>query len=327
MTDEAIAAEVAGIFTHAGWAPHFGLGGYAKRTAGGWLVGGAPDPEKPLVTHMKITDKDPDTPETPDDPVEAARLLVAREAAREETVNVSCENEPEYAAPHETHGETGVAQASEQASGDASLSGDEAGHSAVAEGLYEDDGGGALAVPAVIEADQHHEDGRTTEVFDADFGDPEPEELGGELLDDFVRDPLLLAEPEGEAPATDEPEPLTGLDRFIGLDDLDRVRKLRIGDVAAAAALRIAAIEQEVNEREGEYAIVQGFVVTNLDKHTGAFTLQDDASKATAHRYYELDAARARVANIDRVRKEATAFLLEATREEVEAFDPEAGWP
>lgn len=75
MTD-AVHDAVAAVFIEAGWAPHFGLSGHVRSSGAGWLVGGAPDPECPLQTHLKITSKMPDGPDTPDDPVEAARVLV-----------------------------------------------------------------------------------------------------------------------------------------------------------------------------------------------------------------------------------------------------------
>ena len=105
------------------------------------------------------------------------------------------------------------------------------------------------------------------------------------------------------------------------------MRTAAIGLVSTHAAILTAEIEAASGEQEGEYADLQSFVVTNLDKHTGAFTLQDAPSLMRYHRWSELDATRAAVRTIDRVRKERTAFLLSAERPEIEAFDPAAGSP
>lgn len=313
--------EIAAVFTAAGWAPHFGLHGYSRQTAGGWLVGGAPDPAQPLVTHLKITDKDPNTPDTPDDPVEAAQWLVARHPAPSAELSTAATLETpvveEYAAPDETHGETGEAEACEAAAPAVDFA-EAPDHSAGPVGPEllppetTDHGAGRDEALGVIEGEL------------ADFEDLEPDDSLGLGDESDYRSPLLLeGEPEAESPA-DELHADPPQDRFYGLDDLDRRRNLRIGDVAVKAAQLTTEVEAAANEQEGEYASVQGYVVTHLDPHTGAFTGGDQDAW---QRFLALDGARRAKAAIEQSRKEKTTFLLFAEREQVEAFDVDSDWP
>lgn len=159
----------------------------------------------------------------------------------------------------------------------------------------------------------------SSDPIDADFT---IEDLGGpdEALE------LPAPEPEDFAPDEFAPAPEAPQDRFIGLDDLDRVRSLRIGDVATEALRLTTLIEQAVSEQEGEFANIQAYVVSHLDKHTGAFTPQDDASRQTYGRFLELSMARSKIALIDARRKDATAFLIAAGRDEVVGFDVQAAF-
>lgn len=160
---------------------------------------------------------------------------------------------------------------------------------------------------------------RGTDPIDADFT---IEDLGGPDEQDLLEPPP----PEDFAPEDFAPEPEAPQDRFIGLDDLDRVRSLRIGDVATEALRLTTLIEQAVSEQEGEFSNIQAYVVSNLDKHTGAFTPQDEASRATYGRFLELSSARSKIALIDARRKDATAFLIAAGRDEVVNFDVQAAF-
>lgn len=317
MTPEEVNDAVAAVFVEAGWAPHPGLAGYCRQASVGWLVGGAPDPARPLESHMKVTAKVPDSPETPDDPVEAARVLVAK---YRRTLAISFEafgdlpNENPVPASQETEQAAETVEDFVSGGGEAPSPGDHGGAQDGPAG-----GGGALQP-------HHGQDGEGDSereyAFDADYEEV-GEELGAELLDESAVDLPALENALIEAlqEGADVEHELPPQDRFYGLDDLDRVRKLRIGDVAAEAATLVAEIEAEASEHEGEYAAVQAFVVTNLDKFTGAFTLQDPASIELSKRFYELDAARGRIQSIERKRKEATAFLLTAERQQVVEFD------
>lgn len=310
--------EAAALLQAAGWKPHDGWNVYTRDTL---VMGFQPDGQ---AFHVKnwaaIQEGHPQwTADTPDTAEEAAAWLVERfkpnPLTTEATLDpVALQSEEVENPGDESNGETGEVDA-----------------------LYAEDGAGVSDADGA-EPDRVDEPsiGGDVEIFDADF--TEGEDLGSELLDahdtileggDPWSTPELPApEPIDFAPDEIEPEPENDQARFYGLDDLDRVKRLRIGDVAAEAAVRIAAIEAEVNEREGEYAIVQGFVVTNLDKHTGAFTLQDEASITTARRFYELDSARSRISVVDQRRREATAWLLheDRTREDVVDFSVPAAF-
>jgi len=195
----------------------------------------------------------------------------------------------EHGSGDEAHGEIGADAGGEPAGGLVS--------GAVASRPGEDDAGagsGVSGAQGVVPG------GVADDALDAEWAEIDPP-------------PAASSEP-AEAPQN----------RFYGLDDLDRRRALRIGDVAVIAAERIAAVEEEAGETDGEWLRVQGHVVSHLDKFTGAYTHPD---RDTYDRFLALSAARARIASIDEHRKQVTTALLSATREEVEAFDPQDGWP
>lgn len=158
--------------------------------------------------------------------------------------------------------------------------------------------------------DPEPDDDETLDVLDADFSD-------AENLPD-LRQELSEEHPE---------EYGGGQTRFYMSDDLDRMRTEAAGIVSRLAEQKSSAIEAAVNEQPDEYAALQGFVTTNLDKFTGAFSLQDPDSLAKYRRWLELDRAHWAVIGIDRHRRDLTKMILAASREVVEAFDPEAGWP
>jgi hypothetical protein len=134
-----------------------------------------------------------------------------------------------------------------------------------------------------------------------------------QVLADKVQDPALLQAARDAA--------------FIFGDNLDQRRTALAGIVSRIAEDRVSAIEAEIAEQPGEYASLLGFVTTNLDKFTGAFSLQDEASLAKYYRWIAIDAAQKNVARVDRHRRDTTRAILAMAREEIEAFDPEAGWP
>lgn len=115
-----------------------------------------------------------------------------------------------------------------------------------------------------------------------------------------------------------------GMARIYGLDDLDRRKQIKIGAVGIVAARLVAGVEALVAEQPGEFAEVQGYVSTHLDKHTGLFNGTDTRAW---DRFIALSDARQAIAAIEEHRKSATTFLISADRDAVEAFDPEAGWP
>lgn len=257
-----------------------------------------------------------DPADYPDEPHEAAQWMVEQfkaptnplqTEATLDPIALAQESEQVETPQHESDGETGE---------EAAHGTDDLGRSALDQ---HDDEQHSVDRSALVEGGG---DGEAQEV-DADFTDADFDvaDLGGpdEALE------LPAPEPEDSAPDAMHEHPEhpehQGQDRFIGLDDLDRVRSLRIGDVATEALRLTTLIEQAVSEQEGEFANIQAYVVSHLDKHTGAFTPQDDASRATYGRFLELSSARSKKAMIDERRKIATGFLLKAERDDVVNFD------
>jgi hypothetical protein len=172
------------------------------------------------------------------------------------------------------------------------------------------DGTGDSDVPYALDADYE-------EITDADAlelieeeGRTLPLHIEHSAEDDFLPPPK----------SDDTPPPQ---DRFIGLDDLDRRRSLRIGDVAVIAERKLEAIAEQVAEQPDEYANMQSHVTTHLDKHTGLFR----GEQPVYDRFMVLEDGKARGGAIDRERVAKTHYLMFASREEVERFDPEANWP
>lgn len=322
----------AAILRAASWKPHDRWGVY---TSGTLVMGFSPDGNHFDVKDWGLPVHGPDYP---DDPVEAAQWLVnlrkpANPLASDATLEPPAMSDAERRAIEEfenyANEGTHVPESQEgDDTGEASSHPVGGGDEAVAEG----DDGGAEDGPASGGREVLAHDGQAwpsdsglepDEDYEAEFEEVAVEGLteGADLLE--LEAPSLGEEilDEGQVEAELPPQ-----DRFIGLDDLDRVRRLRIGDVAAAAAVRIAAIEAATNERVGEFAAIQGYVTTHLDKHTGAFTGNDTVAW---DRFIVLSDARAAISAIDDHRKRATAFLLAetTTRDDVVHFDPEACWP
>lgn len=276
-TERAIAA----VFIEAGWAPHFGLRGYCKPAGKGWLVGGAPDPSKPLVTHMKVTEKDADSPDTPDDPVEAARWLVARFAAAPAA-------EPEQTPAHEAHSQTGAEDGSE--------SSPETG--APRDSVYSDpvaDASVAEPEPALERSAGASEDSEGS--IDADFSEPLPEQLGQEL-------------------AEEHPEEYAASVAIFG-DNLDQKRTAAIGLV-----MRYARSLMPFWTSDSDIALIE---LRNYAMGAAEGRWAQDEHRA--RELQEMEATLSRMNAIAAARDAKVEFLESATREEVEAFDPEANWP
>lgn len=321
MNTEEAYPEAAAILRDAGWKPHDGWNVYTRDTL---VMGFQPDGQ---AFHVKnwaaIQEGHPQwTSDTPDTAEEAAAWLVARFAPPAPEANpLSLDALPfdMYEAPDEVpeHPESEAAgSAAEEVAGAVDL-GDGAA-AGEGEGIAEHgdaSGGGTLQPYDGQDGSGYSE---RDYAFDADF-----EEAGelDDLLSDADLTELPAPEPEDFAPSEFTPEPEPDQARFYGLDDLDRVRSLRIGDVATEALRLTTMIEQIVSEAEGEFASIQAYVVSHLDKHTGAFTPQDDQSRQTYARFLELSSARSKITLIDQRRREATAQLLVADRDEVVAFD------
>lgn len=130
--------------------------------------------------------------------------------------------------------------------------------------------------------------------IDADFSEPAPE-LGQEL-------------------AEEHPEEFGGA-AFIFGDNLDQRRTAAIGMVMQAALRRLpAAINyaQLAELRNFTLGVSEGRWPDNAAKRDELDALEE--TERTRRR-------------IEQVRDDKVAGLMSASREEIEAFDPEAGWP
>lgn len=309
--------EAAAALAQAGWKPHDGWGVYTRGTL---VMGFEPSGQAFHVKNFAaIPPGDPrysaDTPDTAD---EAAAWLIARFPAP-----VSIDPAPEAAetAAHETHGETGEAAAPgadplfEQMGGDEHKQPDalhESGETSPinegADSLGDGEGRGGSFGAGLPQQNSE-------EPIDAEFTVPaletieliEPSEpdFGGELLE-FERETQ-------EPPAAPEPP----LDRFIGLDDLDRRRSLRMGDVMryARSIMPTWGVEQDA-----ELAGLRNFA---MGVSEGRWA-DDPAKRDTLD---ALEAQLRRIRQIETARDQRVEFLEAATREEVEAFVVEADWP
>lgn len=299
MEREESAALASAILEGAGW-----LAINSKVMAGRYVVGdlvGGADPRG--ESHIKnVSAIQPgDTlygPDTPDEPHEAAQWLVDRFNAEQAANVLHTETvlEPPRIVLEEPKNEAPEASG-EESGGETSEPETPAGVAGGDFGDNDEDGAGFASIDA--------------EPLDADFSEPAPE-LGQELAEEH---------PEEFGGAGDAGG------KFYFSDNLDQMRREVAGVIGIIAEQKSAEVEAAANEQPDEYVTLQGFVTTNLDKFTGMFSLQDEESRAKYRRWVDLDSAHKTVILIDRRRRDLTKMILAATREEIEAFDPEAGWP
>lgn len=320
------------ILHAAGWQEAPGWQGY---THGPCVGGVAPDGTLYVKSIQMVKEGDPRYgPDTPDEHHEAAAWLVEHAKARApqddspaaaDTMMLAQEEEPAETPQHESDGETGEKAATEEAgplpeTGAGLGDEDHAGGSAealadVTAGLVEawrpattEDSGGIAESEGLIDP------------IDADF--EAIEELGAqdELAEtDFETLAIEGADAEPEAPAQGE----APQDRFYGLDDLDRRRSLRIGDVVRVSRARQEAIWEQSGTTEAAYEHLVSQVMR--DTRDGMYVGPPEPfDQFTALQVWANKAAAVRREEGDRV-----AFLTnpETTREQIEAFDPEANWP
>jgi len=109
--------------------------------------------------------------------------------------------------------------------------------------------------------------------------------------------------------------------RFYGLDDLDRRRNLRIGDVVQISMERQDDIWADSGTTEEAYEALVSQVMreTVQGVYRGSAEVFDQFTQVQTY----ANAARAVAATEQRM----VRFLRNATREDVEAFDPQEGWP
>lgn len=139
------------------------------------------------------------------------------------------------------------------------------------------------------------------QAIDAEFSNVEPLSLGAEILD------------------ADEPEHAAGA--FIFGDNLHEKRTVATGLVVQISLAKQDAIWANAGVSPDDFAQLTGLVVR--DMVDGSY--RGDAGtyeRFVALSHYD-NAARA----IQATERAFVRFLTDATREEIEAFDPEAGWP
>lgn len=297
-------AEANRILLAAGWRPFTSPQWGGTFTAGRAVGGDAPDGNGYVKFLDMVGPDDPRYgPDTPDEHHKAAAWLAERYKAPENALSLASLPEPEQTPAHEAHDETGVGAESATPTVDGGAADDTA-----STGVR--DGAGGTDQEHQSERPQNADD---TEPLDADFTEvTEAPAVEGDDLEPFAQ--IEAPDLGAEILETEQEESPQGSDRFIGLDDLDRRRSLRIGDVTVAAATRTPHVDWPT------LAELRNFAMGVSENRWP----NDDAKQAEL---LALEGVAAHRRQIEMLRDERVAFLLNATREEVEAFDPEAGWP
>lgn len=298
MAEDTVAA-VSAIFAEAGWRPmpappRAGL--FCAESSGGYWLGGIAPNGAVHSSHTHMTDP-------PQDAETIARNLVAAEGRkyrfkRKATQTVLAPPRIVLDEPGELAEDSADEQypsVSVEAQGDLEL-----GFVAAAEesGGAERGGSGAEGGYGglLVGRGGGDEAGYVEEPLDADFSEPAPE-LGQEL-------------------AEEHPEEFGGA-AFIFGDNLDQKRTAAIGLVMrhARSLMPFWTTNEDVMLRE----------LRNYAAGVGEGRWPYDEGRR--RELDALEAALARMNDIARVRDEKVSFLEQAKREEIEAFDPEAGWP
>lgn len=307
-TNESV-REAEHILHAAGWKEAPGWNGYTQ----GSCVGGiAPDGTVYVKNIALIRPGDPRYgPDTPDEHHEAAAWLVEHAKARATLAQLPEEEESQGATLPAGEEETPVSQpgdGGDHVTDQAAPADSDLGvvHVSV-ETLAPTD------LPAELEVLEQSENLEPPEIsdpggsfIDADFtiedlgGPEEPEQLEGPI-EDFAYDENAPAEDTSGA--------------FIFGDNLHQMRTAAIGLVVQSA---LARLPQNI-----DYARLSELRNFVMGVQEGRWP--DDPAQRD-----ELDTLEATERwrrGIETERDAKVAFLIEATREQIEAFDPEAGWP
>lgn len=315
---------VTAIFLEAGWTPGV-RDGWDKQFV--WkdtnVVGGIDPWGTPRTTG--IVDNPNEGPTTRE---EAARWLVEHaKAQRLEPVLVAEEmlmpptasavmvdmiREEAQSQQHETHGEAGEAADA----GDADLAGDEPHFSDGTEGQAAEHGdaldeGGSQSETPENETDP---DAIGHAFTDADFEPFEQEALAAEE----AAEPVALELGE-EILETEEPG--FGGGAFIFGDNIHQMRTAAIGLVVQISLAKQDAIWLEANTTPEEFGDLQNAVLHDTvdNIYRGRQDVYD--------RFVALSGFSRRANAVQGAEREKVAFIQAAERAEVEAFDPETGWP
>ena len=297
MERDESAALASAILEGAGWRA-INSNVMAGRYVVGDLVGGTdPKGESHIKNVSAIKPGDPRYgPDTPDEPHEAAQWLVDRFKAQQAANALHTETvlEPPRIVLDEPGelGEDSGDDAHGKASEPVAATADNADVGGAGDRFEGDDRGQTAEYHR--DRDEEFDAAVVSSPIDADFSEPLPE-LGQEL-------------------AEEHPEEFGGA-AFIFGDNLDQRRTAAIGMVMQAALRRLP--------EPIDYA--QLSELRNFTMGVSEGRWPDNAAKRD-----ELDALeeieRTR-RKIEKHRDNKVAGLMSATREEIEAFDPEAGWP
>lgn len=297
-------AEAARILEAAGWQADAGWGGFNYGTCVGGI---APNGSVYVKNWAAIAPGHPKYgPDTPDEPHEAAAWLVAQVAPKRAfrfKRKLASLPEEQQSQGHESDGETGA----EAQAADHGLAGGSADPGGDHQGSEDDQAGDGI---------QFGDELSDAEIIDADFGSVE---AVGELSlgDVFTEDPLLEFGGEVlEEHPEDVPPPQ---DRFYGLDDLDRRRSLRIGDVVRISRLKQAEIALLMGD--DDFAAIQNAVLR--DTVDGFYKGPPDIYAT----FVELSRHKSAINRVKAAEADKVAFLEAATRPDLEAFNPDADWP
>lgn len=303
MSAEIVAAVIAEL---PGWRPAQNgsmAGVLCRELGGGWAIGGIAPDGRP---YWKFTALAPEGPDTPNDPVVAARWL-HRHAMGLAPVN-------EILVPCETDGlELGAEiLANEPDAGHDSLAGDQHndGGVDVADQTGSEDSDPELVIDFV--------EGSPDDGLEPSEHEPsEPRQLEGSTYLDADFAALEPPPPEPESAPAAESVAIFG-------DNLDMLRVYKIGAVTTRAAELIDAIRARADEAESEFADLQAYVVTNLDRATGAFV---GTEQGKFDRFVILSDVRAAIDAVERLRDQRIDTIRQGERAFVEAFNVSEGWP
>lgn len=185
-------------------------------------------------------------------------------------------------------------------------------------------GGEPSAATDLVADDQEDAGAFEADAIDADFTDSQWRQLD-QGYDPFTPAPQSLAEIT-DPPALEFSEEMleaeaqaeqSQQDRFYGLDDLDRRKTVAIGLVMRHAK---ALMPFWSTNEDAALAELRNFAMGVAEQRWA-----DDAGRQAE--LGELEAARRRIGQIERVRDAKIEQIEASDREAFEAFDPEAGWP
>ena len=317
-------AEVAQIFTSAGWtagAKDGWDGQFVWR--GGAVVGGIDPYGTPRVAGLTPPEGERG------DVVTAALWLVdhAKQFAPDLTTEATLEplalqSEEVETQGDESNGETGEADRAR----DGDLAGDGEAVALHAEEPAAESGSALFASGSELEAQEVSSDPLDAEYFELPNDPPaEVEDLGAELLDEGQAEfPALEgADPEDFAPDEFAPQEDQSGAFIFGppADDTETLRSQRIGDVVRLSMAKQDAVWAASGTTRDAYQDLVSAVMR--DTNQGIYTGPADQFE----RFTALQSWANAAAAVTEHERTQVGILAVADRPSLDAFDPEAGWP